>query len=200
MQATLFKKSPLNILPYDGNAVYENSFLSVQEADEHFHFFLNNMPWKNDLVKLFGKTIVTERKMAWFSDDLKPYTYSGKAHKSLPFNEALHILRQKIEMKTGATFNACLLNLYQNGTQAMGWHQDNEPEIREQSSIVSLSLGAARPFQFRHIKSGETVKLILNHGSILNMFGATQSFWKHQLPKALKVKEIRINLTFRNMK
>lgn len=199
MQDILFKKSPLNILPYDGNAVYQEFFLNVKEADEFFHFFLNNTPWKNDVVKLFGKKIITARKMAWFSNQQKSYTYSGQTHTSLPFTEPLHLLRQKIEMQTGATFNACLLNLYQNGTQAMGWHQDNESEIREQSSIVSLSLGAARPFQFRHIKSGETVKLILHHGSILNMFGETQNFWKHQLPKAQKVKEIRINLTFRDM-
>ena len=170
MQKSLFNNTPSNVLPYSGNAEYHEHFLSPTDANFYFKELWHQTPWQNDVVTMFGKTIITVRKMAWYSDQLKPYTY-----------------------------NACLLNLYQNGAQSMGWHQDNESEISAQSSIASLSLGAARPFQFRHIQSGETIKLMLHHGSLLNMFGETQLFWKHQLPKALKIKKPRINLTFRHM-
>lgn len=199
MQKSLFNNTPSNILPCSGNAEYHEHFLSPTDANFYFKELWHQTPWQNDVVTMFGKTITTGRKMAWYSDQLKPYTYSKQSHQALPFTEQLHQLRLKIEQYTGASYNACLLNLYQNGTQSMGWHQDNEPEISAQSSIASLSLGAVRPFQFRQIQSGETIKLMLHHGSLLNMFGETQLFWKHQLPKALKIKNPRINLTFRHM-
>jgi alkylated DNA repair dioxygenase AlkB len=197
---TLFQNTASNILPYDGSVIYRNNFLSKKEADDYFQYFLKNIPWQQDVVNLFGKTITMQRKMAWFSDSLKPYTYSNKTHDALPFDDQLQKIKNKITNETDAMFNACLANLYANGGQGMGWHQDNEPEIVPLSAIVSISLGAERPFHFRHIQSGETVKLLLHHGSILIMNGNTQTFWKHQLPKALKVKEQRINFTFRRMK
>jgi alkylated DNA repair dioxygenase AlkB len=199
MQESLFHQQPIHLLTYDGAAVYVDHFLSSAEADACFRYFLTHTPWQNDMVSMFGKTIITSRKTAWYSEQLKEYTYSKQAHRALPFDDTLHQLRKKIEQLTGATYNACLLNLYENGTQGMGWHQDDEAEIVPQSSIASVSLGAARPFQFRHIRNNETVKLMLHHGSLLNMYGPIQHFWKHQLPKALKVKEPRINITFRHM-
>jgi alkylated DNA repair dioxygenase AlkB len=41
--------------------------------------------------------------------------------------------------------------------------------------------------------------VILEHGSLLVMKGATQINWMHRLPPTTKVKRPRINLTFRTM-
>ena len=64
-------------------------------------------------------------------------------------------------------------------------------------AIASLSFGARRRFQLRHLKDQEQKEILLKEGSLLVMEGELQQHWKHQLPKALKVKEARINLTFR---
>ena len=82
----------------------------------------------------------------------------------------------------------------------MGWHSDNEKEIIENSSIVSLSFGADRKFSFKNKKTKQTISLILENGSLLEMKENTQKNWLHALPKTKKTKNIRINLTFRQMK
>jgi alkylated DNA repair dioxygenase AlkB len=67
------------------------------------------------------------------------------------------------------------------------------------STIASLSLGSERKFSFKHKISKETFSLNLENGSLLLMQGETQQNWLHSLPKAMKIKEPRINLTFRKM-
>ena len=78
---------------------------------------------------------------------------------------------------------------------------DDEKELGTDPIIASLSFGANRDFIFKHKtdRSIENVKLHLKSGSLLLMLGSTQHYWKHSLPKRLKVKEPRINLTFRNI-
>ena len=36
-------------------------------------------------------------------------------------------VQERMEALAGARFNSCLLNLYRDGRDAMGWHSDNEP-------------------------------------------------------------------------
>ena len=95
-------------------------------------------------------------------------------------------------------YNAELLNRYRTGQDSVGWHSDDEPELGTNPVIASVSLGATRNFQFKH-KTNPDLKLSieLTNGSLLLMRGATQHFWKHQIPKTTKVLGPRINLTFR---
>jgi alkylated DNA repair dioxygenase AlkB len=81
----------------------------------------------------------------------------------------------------------------------MGWHRDNEKEIVTESSIASVSLGAARKFAFKHATTSERLQIELANGSLLNMKGSIQQHWYHSLPKTKRIKQIRINLTFRLM-
>jgi alkylated DNA repair dioxygenase AlkB len=109
-------------------------------------------------------------------------------------------LKLLVETWTSAAFNACLLNLYQDGTEGMGWHSDDEKSIVGESVIASVSLGAERPFRFCHKESGDVVRLTLETGSVLIMKGAIQRCWKHTLPKTKRVTSPRVNLTFRLMR
>ena len=104
-----------------------------------------------------------------------------------------------MESLTKSKYNACLLNLYHNGDESMGWHSDDEKEIIAESSIASLSLGAERKFSFKHKATKETISVLLENGSLLEMKGAIQKNWWHALPKSKKVIAPRINLTFRQM-
>jgi alkylated DNA repair dioxygenase AlkB len=148
---------------------------------------------------MFGKKIITKRKVAWYADAGITYTYAGVKKSGLEWTSALNGIRQKVEAVTGAKYNACLLNLYHEGEEGMGWHQDNEKEMVEGSSIASLSFGAVRKFAFKHAKTNERLDIELAHGSLLDMKGAIQANWYHSLPKTKRVKQMRINLTFRLM-
>ncbi|MFM7329457.1 MAG: alpha-ketoglutarate-dependent dioxygenase AlkB, partial [Bacteroidota bacterium] len=104
------------------------------------------------------------------------------------------------EKNSGCHFNSCLCNLYHDGSESMGWHRDNEPELDPEASIASISLGADRRFYFRHRVTGEKISLLLDNGSLLLMRPPVQEHWEHQLPAMKRVQKPRINLTFRRIR
>ena len=192
-------KNPLNIIDQDGIALYHEKVLTDEQIKPLYDKLLNNINWENERVVMFGKEIITKRKVAFYSDPLIAYTYSSKTKIGLPWKDPLIILKNIVESLTKQTYNACLLNLYHNGEEAMGWHSDNEKEIIANSSIASLSIGASRKFSFKHKVTKETISIQLGNGSLLEMKGTIQSHWLHTLPKSKKITESRINLTFRQM-
>jgi alkylated DNA repair dioxygenase AlkB len=192
-------KNPLNILDQDGIVLYHEKVLTDEQITQLYDELLNKINWENERVVMFGKEIITKRKVAFYSDPLIAYTYSSKTKIGLPWKDPLFILKNIVESLTKQTYNACLLNLYHNGDEAMGWHSDNEKEIIANSSIASLSIGASRKFSFKHKVTKETISIQLENGSLLEMKGTIQSHWLHALPKSKKITESRINLTFRQM-
>ena len=188
-----------NILPFEGEAIYYGKQYTYEEGKLMFNALLQHIQWENDQVHLFGKTHITNRKVAFYGVLGCKYNYSGKLHLALPWTDELLKLKSITEELTQATYNACLLNLYHSGKEAMGWHADNEREMKGGGSIASWSFGAERPFVFKHRTSGTKRELLLEHGSLLEMKGETQFFWLHQLPKRLRIHAPRINVTFREM-
>lgn len=190
---------PSNLLPKQGTVKYYGAVMSLAEADDYFKHLLNRIEWKNDEVVIYGKRIITKRKIAWYGDKPFHYTYSNTtklAHFWTP--ELLH-LKTRAEEQSGETFNACLLNLYHDGSEGMTWHSDGEKDLKKDGAIASLSLGAERKFSFKHKTSKDTVSIVLEHGSLLIMQDETQSYWQHCLPTTKKITEPRINLTFRTI-
>lgn len=197
----LFPPAPeTNLLPRDGTVLYHGPILPAAEADELLRVFLHTIPWKNDEAVIFGKRIITARMVAWYGDSEFPYTYSGTTKCALPWTDELRALKARVETLTGHRFNSCLLNLYHHGGEGMTWHSDDEKSLVPDGCIASASLGAARKFSFKHKRTKETVSLVLDHGSLLEMKGATQTHWLHALPKTAKIQTPRVNLTFRRMR
>ena len=188
-----------NLLPMDGEAYYEAGMIEPAHSQRLMDTLLNEVPWQHDEIMMFGKRVVMARKVAWYADEGLSYTYSAVKKKPLAWTPVLRDLKSSIEERTSEKFNASLLNLYHNGMEGMGWHSDNEKSLVSESAIASISLGADRPFRFRHKASGEVVNVMLASGSLLIMKGATQRCWKHMLPKTKKVSLPRVNLTFRLM-
>ena len=188
-----------NLLPKDGIVVYYKNLLTSQEANRYFDCLLDTIEWKNDQAFIYGKLIITKRKVAWYGDTDFEYTYSKITKRALPRTPELVELKQMIEDKTGEKFNSCLLNLYHNGDEGMAWHSDAEKELKKNGAIGSLSLGAERKFTFKHKETQETISLILENGSLLLMKGHTQTSWLHRLPPTKLISTPRINLTFRSI-
>jgi alkylated DNA repair dioxygenase AlkB len=191
-------KTP-NLLHQDGIALYYEKAIPENKIKQLFYELLHHISWENERVVMFGKEIITKRKVAFYSDPTIAYTYASRTKVGLPWKETLVTLKNMVESITKEKYNACLLNLYHNGEEAMGWHCDNEKEIVANSSIASLSIGASRKFSFKHKVTKETISIQLENGSLLEMKGAIQQHWWHSLPKSKKINESRINLTFRQM-
>src|SRR5215212_5618794 len=188
-----------NILNKDGIVNYYDKILSSVVANQYFDLLMQNIHWEKDQVIIFGKNITTKRKVAWYGDSEYLYTYSSTTKRALTWTKDLFELKQVVEKYAETKFNSCLLNLYHNGDEGMGWHSDDEKSLGKNNTIASLSFGAERKFSFKHKQTKQTVSLVLEHGSLLIMKAATQSNWLHSLHKSKNVTQPRINLTFRTM-
>lgn len=195
----LFGTYPSTLLPYDGTVYYHGVVMSRQEADIYLNHLLHQIPWEHDEALMFGKLLITKRKVAWYGDEPYTYTYSRRTKRAMPWTAELLQLKALVEEKSGEIYNSCLLNLYHDGSEGMAWHSDGEKDLKENAAIGSLSLGAVRKFAFKHKSTKETVSLLLDHGSLLVMKELTQKFWLHRLPPTKKVHMPRVNLTFRRM-
>lgn len=188
-----------NLLPYNGTVHYYGPVMSLYESDHYYKALLSNIEWRNDEAVIFGKKIITKRKVAWHGDNPFPYTYSNTTKTALPWTKELLVLKALVEKESGETYNSCLLNLYHDGSEGMAWHSDAELDLKKNGAIGSLSLGAVRKFAFKHKKSKDNISQVLQHGSLLVMKGETQTHWLHRLPPTKVVSTPRINLTFRTI-
>ena len=199
---TLFSATnnpPVNILLKDGIVNYYGKIFTLEEADHYTDKLLTHIDWRNDQSFIYGKLIVTKRKVGWYGDKAFDYTYSKTTKKALPWTDELQEIKNITEEKTGEQYNSCLLNLYHNGDEGMGWHSDAEKELKKDGAIASLSFGAERKFLFRHKQSKDLISVMLENGSLLLMHGTTQTHWLHRMPPTKKVTTQRINLTFRTI-
>jgi len=188
-----------NWLPYDGCVQYFGKVLTQAQADHFLEQLLHTIDWRNDEAIMFGRRIITKRKVAWYAEEPFEYTYSKVTKQALRWTPELLQLKKIVEDASGETFNSCLLNLYHSGEEGMAWHSDAEKDLKENGAIGSLSLGAERNFGFKHKLSGEKVNLRLEHGSLLIMKGTTQKHWLHRLPPTKTCTTPRVNLTFRTI-
>ncbi len=195
----LFTNKETNLLPYDGTVHYYGQICTVKESNFYYEKLMQNIEWKNDEALMFGKLIITKRKVAWYGSLPFEYTYSNITKTALPWTAELEQLKRIAEENTNETYNSCLLNLYHNGTEGMAWHSDGEKDLKPNGAIASLSFGAERKFAFKHKTTKELVNVQLAHGSLLVMKDATQTNWLHRLPPTTKLMTPRVNLTFRTI-
>jgi alkylated DNA repair dioxygenase AlkB len=200
MQLFDFPADPsINLLPGDGIVHYYGKLMSSEEAADMAEALLNRIEWRNDEAVIYGKRIITKRKVAWYGEEPFSYTYSNTTKTALPWTPELLALKNLAEKHSGETYNSCLLNLYHDGSEGMAWHSDGEKDLRKNGAIGSLSFGAERKFCFKHKQTGEKIDVFLEAGSLLVMKGETQTHWLHRLPPSTKIHQPRINLTFRTI-
>ena len=160
---------------------------------------VDDTPWRQDEVQVWGKTHLQPRLHAWYGDPGSAYTYSGLTLEPTPWTPLLQQLREQVESISHARFNSVLLNYYRDQRDSMGMHSDDEPELGKNPVIASLSLGEERVLTFKHRrdKSLAPVRVPLPDASLLLMKGATQHHWKHGIARQTRVLGPRVNLTFR---
>lgn len=189
-----------NLIQQDGELYLHADFISPNIAKQYTQSLIEETPWQQRSITIFGKTVDQPRLVSWHAEKGIPYKYSGITMLPKPWPKTLLTIKHAVENKLGEKFNSAFLNLYRNGQDYMGWHRDNEKLLGPEPYIASLSFGAQRKFKFKHISNTQlNYELMLNSGSLLVMGGNIQHHWKHCLPKALKVKQPRVNITFRQV-
>ena len=185
-------------LPCDGSAVLVPGFLDTDSADSAFLELRDSIEWQEQQLAMFGNIVPEPRLSSWHSDGIA-YAYSGVTRTPRPFTPLLHHLRAMCTAESGAEYNSVLANYYRDGHDHLGWHSDNEIVNGTEPTIASVSLGAERRFDLRHNETGEVVRVLLPHGSLLIMSGLSQQCWQHRIAREPDLDGPRINLTFRNV-
>jgi alkylated DNA repair dioxygenase AlkB len=196
VQGDLFKSSFWQEVA-QGRIYYDPNFLSNLEAERYFSNLRSTLPWQQERITMFGRSVLQPRLQAWHGD--VAYTYSGLTMSPHPWTPDLNELKARCEAIANVQFNSVLANLYRHGQDSMGWHQDNEPELGRNPVIASVNLGETRRFLLRNLHCKTQLEYELSHGALLIMAGELQHHWKHAVPKTAKPKGERINLTFRHI-
>lgn len=200
MQSNLFNEEAFVKLPMsDGEVYYYGKIMSEKESKHYYDALMKEIEWEHDQAIIMGKLLTTKRKVGWYGAQPFQYKYSGITKVAKPWTPALKELLDLSEKLSKETYNSCLLNLYHDGSEGMAWHSDAEKDLKPLGAIASLSFGVERKFAFKHKQTKEVVSVQLEPGSLLVMTGPTQLNWLHRLPPTTKVKEARVNLTFRTI-
>ena len=183
----------------DLNIEYKNNFFSKAESRFFLDTFINNIKWRRDVIKIYGKSHLLPRLTAFFGDSGKTYSYSGIKMNPLPWTKEILAIKSKVEDFSGKSYNSVLLNRYRDGLDYQGYHSDDEASLGTSINIASVSFGSVRDFSLKRKDKGSKTAITfpLGSGSVLIMRKPTQKNWLHSIPKRLKVDNERVNLTFR---
>jgi len=183
-----------------GLLIYYPEFIDKSASVRLMIRLQQEISWKQETIRIFGKSYLTPRLTAWYGEAGKLYSYSGLKLSPNPCTDSLLEIKSLIEDSVKLSFNSVLLNWYRGGNDSMGWHADDEKELGINPEIASLSLGETRTFRFRYKKNHRnSFGLPLENGSLLLMAGEIQHYWQHSLPRTAKRSCDRLNLTFRNI-
>lgn len=146
------------------------------------------------------------RSECWMNDYGMPYTYGrgngARTYQSAEWHPAIAELREH-QKALGIHMDSCFVNGYRDGSDSLGWHADDSPEMDNTRAITVISLGEEREIWFR-LKDARGVeaieKLSLPSGSILVMNPGMQLTHQHRIPKAAFTPcGPRTSMTFRGL-
>lgn len=181
--------------------LFISDFLPKPEADKHLHAMLH-INWE--------RRPDAPRAEYWSNDFDRPYTYGRGAgvrtYQASPMPYSVDRIREEILDTTGVYHHGCFCNRYDDARDWLGWHADDDPGIDHEDPISVVTLGQARPLQWRPISSPDTPTMLadtrtvlLTHGSLLVMRSGMQFTHQHRIPKASMVVGTRVSLTYRSL-
>lgn len=178
--------------------IYKPRWLDEDQAKKLYDAAAN-MDLKQYPVTVWDKTFLQPRLTAWCSDDGKGYSYSNQITPVVPWPSEFLDCRAKLEDECGVRLPTCLVNMYRDGQDSVGWHKDDESIFGKDPTIVSISLGGTRRFKLRNSQTKETQEFDLSDGDLLLFSGKYATEWVHSIVKTAKVVDTRISLTFRTV-
>lgn len=103
-----------NLLPYEGEVYYFENCFSQEEADGYMKFLRENVVWKQEPIKIFGREMMQPRLTALYGDPTIKYRYSGISMIAIPISPEIMQIKKRAEKVAGSTFTHVLLNYYRD--------------------------------------------------------------------------------------
>ena len=95
-KTTLDKNSSL--IKADNLSVeYIENFFDFDQSQLYMKHLTNDIKWKREKIRIWGKEIVTKKRIAWYADEGKSYTYSGSTFHPDQWNELLLEIKKHVE-------------------------------------------------------------------------------------------------------
>lgn len=200
-QEELFNFGSVETLDLPGAEIeLHQQIWSRYQGDTLCSLLIKELNWRQDKISMFGQTHDVPRLNAWYGDADCSYSWSGITMTPNPWNSTLRDIREKVNGVASEQFNSVLANFYRDGNDKVDWHADDEEVLGQAPVIASVSLGATRKFRIRRKdRSEKATDIFLRSGDVLVMRGLTQLLWEHEVPRSKKVREPRVNLTFRKV-
>jgi alkylated DNA repair dioxygenase AlkB len=183
-------KSYLNLLSYADNYIVREI---IDKCIEEVKDCLDIKP----PIKFMGKIVYQQRDVGFFSNETEGYYYSGKLASSKPLKPNLVELLKIVNTLFGSSFNGILVNRYNDGTNYISEHSDNENTL-DDVGVVAISYGAIRKFRIRNkITKEKVIDIPTTSYSLIQMGGNFQNEFLHGIPIEKKIMDVRYSLTFR---
>lgn len=176
---------------------YHANYLPRAAADALFAWLCEHTPWQAEAPVVFGVAHPVRRRSFAYGAAGARYRYSGLERAAAAWPAPLEPIVARLRQELSAPFDFGLCNLYPDGEAQLGRHADDERDIARDSPIAGLSLGATRDFALYERAGQKLGTQALEHGSLLVMWGSTQRHYKHALPRRRRVRDARVNITFR---
>ena len=157
---------------------------------------------KKPKVFVYNKWRHQQRNVGFFSDESYGYFFSGQCARAQKLSPALKTLLNAINNDYGAEFNGMLINHYENGTNKISAHADDETALDANVGVVTLSYGAERTFRIRQKVPKTTGPVVYDATTkdcvALQMRGPRfQKDLTHEVPEQRRVLRERFSITFR---
>ena len=186
-------KSYLNLLSYADNYIVREI---IDKCIDEVKDCLDIKP----SIKFMGKIVYQQRDIGFFSNETEGYYYSGKLASSKPLKPNLVELLKIVNTLFGSSYNGILVNRYNDGTNYISEHSDNENTL-DDIGVVAISYGAIRKFRIRNkITKEKVIDIPTTSYSLIQMGGNFQKEFTHEIPLTKKDVGIRYSFTFRNHK
>lgn len=191
---TSLNEANINIVPKMIHTISKIQSCNLLPNQPFSHFDFNQL----DKDISFDKKL-NNRSVCYFGDI--SYSYSGIEHTAQPIpksdNYLCSILQYLSSIMPDFVYNSVLVTRYNDGSEFLRFHSDNEPEIVPNSKILTLSFGATRIFEFKPINHTEPKQTIfVRHGDAVVMSRESQNFYQHSIPADNSIHP-RISITLR---
>tara|TARA_R110000823_G_C15689581_1_gene475213 strand:+ start:42 stop:644 length:603 start_codon:yes stop_codon:yes gene_type:complete len=174
--------------------------------------------WDEPVIREFdGKKIVGRPTKAYGT---KSFEYAGRLYEPEPWSISMNILKMAAqvlvfkEINKVVKFNFCLCGYYKDGSVSIPHHSDTVPTLDD--IVVSISFGTNRIFKLEtylhpikeKVDTSELLEgyekhlnyrksYLLQHGDVMIFDGHSQMKSTHAIERNDKIKQSRMNLTFR---
>jgi len=126
--------------------------------------------------------------------------------KDTPLADLACLIERHLKLPKGY-FNVALIRLYKDGSDNIAWHTDSREYLGCPTTVASISLGASREFQMKHVgslwgqyeKSEDIKTWTLKDRDLFVMQGDTQEHWHHRIKPDNSIKTPRFNINFRHI-